>query len=140
MPMEAAAHMRGGRTCHSPCGRVAGSLSIIRVELPPCRAGRVLRRGRTAHERANVSSAVSRARAGTAGGGPAGEEETMIHPVLAGVDGSEHSLAAAEWAAREAMLRRVPLRVVHAAPPLPGDAVLHQAGKRCAAWSASSRG
>ncbi|MFD8717059.1 universal stress protein [Streptomyces sp. NPDC059629] len=53
----------------------------------------------------------------------------MSHPVLAGVDGSEHSLAAAEWAAREAVLRDVPLRLVHAAPPLPGDAVPHQAGE-----------
>ncbi|MFF4550145.1 universal stress protein [Streptomyces sp. NPDC001435] len=53
----------------------------------------------------------------------------MSHPVLAGVDGSDHSLAAAEWAAREARLRCVPLRLVHAAPPLPGDAVPHQAGE-----------
>ncbi|WP_089107422.1 universal stress protein [Streptomyces hyaluromycini] len=53
----------------------------------------------------------------------------MSHPVLAGVDGSENSLAAAEWAAREAVLRGVTLRLVHAAPPLPGDAVSHQAGE-----------
>ncbi|MBW8793411.1 MAG: universal stress protein [Streptomyces sp.] len=53
----------------------------------------------------------------------------MGHPVLAGVDGSEHSLVAAEWAAREAVLRDVPLRLVHAAPPLPGDAVPRQAGE-----------
>ncbi|MEV7385413.1 universal stress protein [Streptomyces sp. NPDC091215] len=53
----------------------------------------------------------------------------MSHPVLAGVDGSEHSLAAAEWAAREAVLRDVPLRLVHAAPPLPGGVVPHQAGE-----------
>lgn len=53
----------------------------------------------------------------------------MSHPVLAGVDGSEHSLAAAEWAAREAVLRGVPLRIVHAAPPLPGDVVPVQAGE-----------
>lgn len=51
----------------------------------------------------------------------------MSHPVLAGVDGSAHSLAAAEWAAREAVLRDVPLHVLHAAPPLPGDVVPHQA-------------
>jgi nucleotide-binding universal stress UspA family protein len=61
----------------------------------------------------------------------------MGHPVLAGIDGSERSLAAADWAAREALLRGVPLRLVHAAPPLPGDAVpvqatetLHQVGER----------
>ncbi|MEV7982249.1 universal stress protein [Streptomyces sp. NPDC086519] len=51
----------------------------------------------------------------------------MDHPVLAGVDGSGHSLAAAEWAAREAVLRDVPLHLVHAAPPLPGGEVPDQA-------------
>jgi nucleotide-binding universal stress UspA family protein len=61
----------------------------------------------------------------------------MSHPVLAGIDGSEHSSAAADWAAREAALRGVPLRLVHASPPLPntpvsGPAVdrLHQMGVR----------
>lgn len=61
----------------------------------------------------------------------------MTHPVLAGVDGSERSLAAADWAAREAALRGVPLRLVHASPPLPGPAVpgaaverLHHMGAR----------
>ncbi|MEU2339592.1 universal stress protein [Streptomyces sp. NPDC013172] len=53
----------------------------------------------------------------------------MSHPVLAGVDGSEPSLAAAEWAAREAALRGVALRLVHATPPLPGDTVPHQAAE-----------
>ncbi|MGW0708351.1 universal stress protein [Streptomyces sp. NPDC002643] len=53
----------------------------------------------------------------------------MSHPVLAGVDGSERSLAAADWAAREAVVRGVPLRLVHASPPLPGDAVPDQAAK-----------
>ncbi|WP_073952120.1 universal stress protein [Streptomyces kebangsaanensis] len=47
----------------------------------------------------------------------------MTHPVLAGVDGSERSLAAAGWAAREAASRGVPLRLVHASPPLPDTAV-----------------
>jgi len=41
------------------------------------------------------------------------EEATMI---LVGVDGSRAGLEAAGWAAREAALRRVPLRVVHAIP------------------------
>ncbi|QOV33748.1 universal stress protein [Streptomyces ferrugineus] len=61
----------------------------------------------------------------------------MSHPVLAGIDGSGRSLAAADWAAREALLRGVPLRLVHAAPRLPGDAVpnpaaetLHHVGER----------
>ncbi|KUM73267.1 universal stress protein [Streptomyces curacoi] len=45
----------------------------------------------------------------------------MSHPVLAGVDGSERSLVAAAWAAREAVLRGVPLRLLHVSPPLPGD-------------------
>ncbi|MGW0822691.1 universal stress protein [Streptomyces sp. NPDC002845] len=61
----------------------------------------------------------------------------MSHPVLAGIDGSEHGLAAADWAAREAALRGVPLRLVHGSPPLPGTAVsvaavdtLHHVGER----------
>ncbi|MGW0082790.1 universal stress protein [Streptomyces sp. NPDC003393] len=61
----------------------------------------------------------------------------MSHPVLAGVDGSERGLAAARWAAREAAWRGVPLRLLHASPPLPGPAVpaaaadrLHDLGER----------
>jgi nucleotide-binding universal stress UspA family protein len=38
----------------------------------------------------------------------------MLPPVIAGVDGSAESLAAAEWAAREAVRRERPLRLVHA--------------------------
>ncbi|MEU6394676.1 universal stress protein [Streptomyces sp. NPDC046939] len=38
----------------------------------------------------------------------------MERPVVAGVDGSAESLAAVEWAAREAELRDLPLRLVHA--------------------------
>ncbi|MFI6359586.1 universal stress protein [Streptomyces sp. NPDC050743] len=38
----------------------------------------------------------------------------MLSPVIAGVDGSTESLAAAEWAAREAVRRDRPLRLVHA--------------------------
>ncbi|WP_328500531.1 universal stress protein [Streptomyces sp. NBC_00457] len=37
----------------------------------------------------------------------------MLQPVIAGVDGSAESLAAAEWAAREALRRERPLRLVH---------------------------
>ncbi|GAA2361605.1 universal stress protein [Streptomyces cuspidosporus] len=43
----------------------------------------------------------------------------MSGPVVAGVDGSERSLAAADWAAREALDRAVPLLLLHASPPLP---------------------
>ncbi|MFE1834119.1 universal stress protein [Streptomyces sviceus] len=42
----------------------------------------------------------------------------MSHPVLAGVDGSAPSSVAADWAAREAALRGVQLRLIHASPPL----------------------
>ncbi|MGH4032057.1 universal stress protein [Actinomycetota bacterium Odt1-20B] len=38
----------------------------------------------------------------------------MLRPVVAGVDESPESLVAAEWAAREALLRERPLRLVHA--------------------------
>jgi nucleotide-binding universal stress UspA family protein len=37
----------------------------------------------------------------------------MLASVMAGVDGSAESLAAAEWAAREALRRGLPLRLVH---------------------------
>ncbi|WP_406154879.1 universal stress protein [Streptomyces sp. NBC_00882] len=47
----------------------------------------------------------------------------MSRPVLAGIDGSAHSSVAADWAAREAALRGVQLRLIHASPPLPGAAV-----------------
>jgi len=36
------------------------------------------------------------------------------HPVVVGLDGSRESLAAADWAAREALRRGLPLRLVHA--------------------------
>ncbi|MEU0335214.1 universal stress protein [Streptomyces sp. NPDC006193] len=38
----------------------------------------------------------------------------MARPITAGVDGTAESVAALEWAAREAVRRRLPLRVVHA--------------------------
>ncbi|GAA2496598.1 universal stress protein [Streptomyces thermolineatus] len=38
----------------------------------------------------------------------------MLEPITVGVDGSDESLAATRWAAREATLRDLPLRVVHA--------------------------
>jgi nucleotide-binding universal stress UspA family protein len=47
----------------------------------------------------------------------------MRPSVLAGIDGSECAAAAAEWAAREAALRGVPLRLLQAAPRLSGTTV-----------------
>ena len=40
-------------------------------------------------------------------------------PIVAATDGSEHSLQAVEWAARESALRGAPLRIVSAAEALP---------------------
>lgn len=55
----------------------------------------------------------------------------MPRTVTVGLDGSPESLAAAEWAAREAGLRALPLRLVHAAhwqpyaEPVSGDEMRH---------------
>ncbi|MFJ4077669.1 universal stress protein [Streptomyces iakyrus] len=43
----------------------------------------------------------------------------MSRPVVVGLDGSQESLAAAHWAAREALRRGLPLRLVHAWEGLP---------------------
>lgn len=43
----------------------------------------------------------------------------MQRRMVAGIDGSERSFAAAEWAAYEAASSRSPLRLVHASPPVP---------------------
>jgi nucleotide-binding universal stress UspA family protein len=49
-----------------------------------------------------------------------GKETSMsAQPIVAATDGSEESLRAVDWAAREAMLRGAPLRVVCAAALLP---------------------
>ncbi|MFJ6934416.1 universal stress protein [Streptomyces sp. NPDC101132] len=53
----------------------------------------------------------------------------MTHHVAIGVDGSPESLAAARWAAQEAVLRQVPLRLVHAVD-WPLDPTLPVLGKR----------
>jgi nucleotide-binding universal stress UspA family protein len=54
---------------------------------------------------------------------------TTIHPVVAGVDESTGGLAAARWAAEEALRRRLPLRLVHAYrwPPNYGAAPMYAA-------------
>ncbi|GHB89534.1 stress-inducible protein [Streptomyces umbrinus] len=43
----------------------------------------------------------------------------MVRTVVAGLDGSPESRAAAEWAAREAKLRGLPLKLVHVWEPVP---------------------
>ncbi|WP_033415978.1 universal stress protein [Streptomyces canus] len=43
----------------------------------------------------------------------------MVRTVIAGLDGSRESRAAAEWAAREAGLQGLPLRLVHVWEPVP---------------------
>jgi nucleotide-binding universal stress UspA family protein len=43
----------------------------------------------------------------------------MVRTVVAGLDGSAESRAAAEWAAREAKLRGLPLKIVHVWEPVP---------------------
>lgn len=45
----------------------------------------------------------------------------MLKPVVVGLDGSPESVAAADWAAREALRRGLPLRLVHAWEGLPAD-------------------
>ena len=43
----------------------------------------------------------------------------MLRTITVGLDGSRESRAAAEWAAREAGLRGLPLKIVHVWEPVP---------------------
>jgi nucleotide-binding universal stress UspA family protein len=54
----------------------------------------------------------------------------MITPIVAGTDGSEESLGAVEWAAREAGRRRVPLCIVHVVDHDHGPATAHVQRRR----------
>ncbi|MFD9903667.1 universal stress protein [Streptomyces sp. NPDC059063] len=45
----------------------------------------------------------------------------MLRSIVVGLDGSRESVAAADWAAREALRRGLPLRLVHAWEGMPGD-------------------
>ncbi|MEV5955353.1 universal stress protein [Streptomyces sp. NPDC051987] len=45
----------------------------------------------------------------------------MTRTITVGVDGSPESRAAADWAAREARLRALPLKLLHVFPPAPGN-------------------
>lgn len=53
------------------------------------------------------------------------EVRIVLRPVVVGLDGSRESLTAADWAAREALRRGLPLRVVYAAEvPAAGESEL----------------
>lgn len=45
----------------------------------------------------------------------------MVRTVVTGLDGSPESRAAAEWAAREAKLRGLPLKIAHVREPVPAN-------------------
>ncbi|MFJ2961082.1 universal stress protein [Streptomyces collinus] len=61
----------------------------------------------------------------------------MIRSVVVGLDGSAESRAAAEWAAREAKRRFLPLRLVHVWEPVPAPIALAQflGGETQQRWS-----
>src|SRR5690606_8506101 len=58
----------------------------------------------------------------------------MSRPLIAGLDGSPESRAAAEWAAREAALRAAPLRLLHVHPTVVGSLL---GGETEPSWSES---
>ncbi|MGW0117929.1 universal stress protein [Streptomyces sp. NPDC003327] len=59
----------------------------------------------------------------------------MIRPVTVGVDGTSECVAAAAWAAQEAVLRGASLRVVYADPWPDGAAVRHVAPEARRLWA-----
>jgi nucleotide-binding universal stress UspA family protein len=59
-------------------------------------------------------------------------------PVVVGVDGSEESLRAAEWAAREAQRHQAPLRIV-SAPAMPPRMHAHNAAPQAVASALRAR-
>lgn len=59
-------------------------------------------------------------------------------PVVVGVDGSEESLRAAEWAAREAQRHQAPLRIV-SAPAMPPRMHAHRAAPQAVASALRTR-
>ncbi|MFH8413269.1 universal stress protein [Streptomyces collinus] len=58
----------------------------------------------------------------------------MLSPLVAGVDGSAESLAAVEWAAREAVRRERALRLLHARNWHPRQGEIANAAERQLAW------
>lgn len=63
----------------------------------------------------------------------------MRRTVIAGLDGSPESLAAAGWAAREAMRRGVNLRLLHAVTPPPDGPHTTSAGLEALGWTSLAR-
>lgn len=91
-------------------GRVIGSISAALPEYASCPTLIITR--------ADTGGADRSQQGETPGPSTSGADRSgSVAAVTAGVDGSEHSLAAALEAAREAQERRLPLRLLRAIPP-----------------------